>query len=74
MINFFYSLLFFFFINFSASADVIKNLFVEGNNRISIETIKVYGEIELDKNYDQNIVDDILKKLYLTNFFEDIKS
>ena len=72
MINFFYSLLFFFFINFSASADVIKNLFVEGNNRISIETIKVYGEIELDKNYDQNIVDDILKKLYLTNFFEDI--
>ena len=60
-----------FFLNLSA--EVIQKLEIKGNNRISDETIKVYGEITIDKNYSNNDVNEILKNLYNTNFFEDIK-
>ena len=60
-----------FFLNLSA--EVIQKLEIKGNNRISDETIKVYGEIAIDKNYSNNDVNEILKNLYNTNFFEDIK-
>ena len=59
-----------FFLNLSA--EVIQKLEIKGNNRISDETIKVYGEITIDKNYSNNEVNEILKNLYNTNFFEDI--
>ena len=55
------------------SAEVIQKLEVEGNDRISIETIRVYGEISTGKDYTAFEVDKILKDLYKTNFFEDIK-
>ena len=58
---------------FSLSADVIQKLEVTGNKRISVETIKVYGEIEFEKDYSDLDVNKILKNLYGTNFFEDIK-
>ena len=62
-----------FFIFFNLSAEIIQKLEVKGNNRISDETIKVYGNITLGKNYSTNEVNDILKNLFNTNFFEDIK-
>ncbi len=44
----FFSLLF----SFSASyAEVVKNLIIDGNKRISDETIKIYGGIEINKDY-----------------------
>ena len=61
----------FFFTNF-AFAEVIKKIEVEGNKRISKETIKVYGDIKLDNNYSSNDINRIIKDLYSTNFFEDI--
>jgi len=56
----------------SVCAEVVKELKVEGNNRISLETIKVYGDIEIGKNYTELDLNEILKKLYSTNFFENI--
>ena len=56
-----------------ANAEIVKKLEVEGNKRISEETIKVYGEIEINKDYDSVGLDNILKNLYSTNFFEDVK-
>ena len=55
--------------SFSAS----NRLIIEGNNRISDETIKVYGDINLDKTIDEVEIDKILKNLYETNFFEDVQ-
>lgn len=55
--------------SFSASNKII----IEGNNRVSDETIKVYGNINLDKNINEAEINKILKKLYETNFFEDVK-
>ena len=58
---------------FSASAEIVKNVKIEGNNRISSETIKVYGEINIGDDYSSFDINQILKNLYKTNFFEDVK-
>ncbi len=66
----FFSLLF----SFSASyAEVVKNLIIDGNKRISDETIKIYGGIEINKDYKDSDLDNILKDLYQTEFFEDVR-
>ena len=39
---------------FAAKADIVKQITIEGNKRISDETVKIYGEIDyysLPKNY-----------------------
>jgi outer membrane protein insertion porin family len=66
-------LILFLFFTSLANAEKVKEFKVEGNSRISSETIKVYGEIELDKDYDAITVNKIIKNLYSTNFFEDIQ-
>ena len=55
------------------SAEIIQKLSIEGNSRIGEETIKVYGDIAIGKDYTALGINEILKKLYETNFFEDIK-
>ncbi len=54
-------------------AEVVNDLKINGNSRISDETIKIYGEIELGKDLSENDLDNILKNLFGTNFFEDVK-
>ena len=54
-------------------AEVVKKITISGNNRIADETIKIYGNIELNKEYSDKDLDNILKDLYKTDFFEDIK-
>ena len=54
-------------------AEVIKSFNVKGNNRISLETIKIYGGIETNKNYSEADLNKVLNKLYSTDFFEDVK-
>ncbi len=56
----------------SIKAEVIKKVVVEGNNRISEETIKVYGDININEDYSENQINQILNKLYSTNFFKKI--
>ena len=50
-----------------------KKIIIEGNNRVSDETIKIYGEIDLGKEITDAKINSILKNLYETNFFEDVK-
>ena len=63
----------FLLIFFNLSADIVKKIEVNGNKRISDETIKVYGEINIGKDYSVFEIDKILKNLYTTDFFEDVK-
>ena len=63
----------FLLIFFNLSAEIIQKLEVKGNDRFSVETIKVYGEITIGKDYSVFEINEILKNLYNTNFFEDIK-
>ena len=54
-------------------AELVNNIKITGNNKISIETIKIYGDIQSDKNYSEIDLNRILNNLYETNFFEDVK-
>ena len=62
-----------FFLCFStAKAEIVKQITIEGNKRISDETVKIYGEIELNKDYLERDIDKVLKNIYSTNFFHHI--
>ena len=54
------------------SAEIIKKIDISGNDRLSDETVKVYGDISINQNVDNFKINQIIKNLYSTNFFEDI--
>ncbi len=65
--------LFFIFIIFSnANSEIINNIDVTGNKRISKETILVLGDIKLNKDFTETELNNTLKKLYDTNFFSNV--
>ena len=69
----FFFLIFLSFFFTLLNAEIVKSYKIDGNTRVSDETIKIYGKIEIDKNYNDLELNKILKSLYETNFFEDIK-
>ena len=57
----------------SLCAEIINKIEVSGNKRVSLETIKVYGEIkDLGSDFSKAELDEILKNLYSTNFFKEV--
>jgi len=61
-----------FFISSLSIAQIINDIKVNGNKRISKESIIVFGNIELDKNYSDDDLNTVLKNIYDTNFFKEI--
>ena len=58
---------------FSLKAEIVNKIEINGNSRVSDETIKVYGNIlKVGSDYTQAKLDQILKDLYSTNFFKEI--
>ena len=53
-------------------AEIIKDIKVKGNDRISDETIIMFSAVRMDENVDANKLNQFLKNLYSTNFFEDV--
>ena len=68
-----YLIIFFTLYSFLSSAEIINDVVVNNNKRISKETIITLGNIKTGKNYDKSDVDQVLKNLYGTDFFSDIK-
>ena len=69
----FIKILIFYLMSFYLNAEIVKNIKIEGNSRISDETIKVYGDLkELNTDYSKKDLDSILKNLYSTDFFENV--
>ena len=56
----------------NALTDIVKKIKISGNERISDETLIVYGEIKKNKNYTQDDIDNIIKNLYDTKFIPEI--
>ena len=54
-------------------AEIVKKIEVSGNQRVSKETIKVYGEISVGSNYSNFDLEKILNNLYETEFFENVE-
>jgi len=65
--------LFFIFFSTICFAEIIKNININGNKRISNESIIVFGDIKINTNYSESDLNFILKNLYETNFFNEIK-
>jgi len=66
------TIIFSFILTFSVSSKNYEEIIVNGNERISNETILVFSEISDGKSLDENSVNEILKKLFNTGFFKDV--
>jgi len=66
-------LIFFFYFTFNVNAEILENIEITGNKRISKETIMVLGDISPNKDLNKDDLNNSFKKLYETNFFKDIK-
>ena len=66
-------LTYFFSLIFSLNAEIVNELVISGNKRVSEETIKVYGGIEIGKDYNERDLDNIIRDLYGTEFFENVE-
>ncbi|KRO55418.1 MAG: outer membrane protein assembly factor BamA, partial [Pelagibacteraceae bacterium BACL5 MAG-121015-bin10] len=53
-------------------SEIIKNIKVEGNVRISSETINVFSQVSINDNLESSEINDVLKKIYLTGYFENV--
>ena len=51
-------------------AEVINEINIEGNKRISSETIKMFSGVSIKSDLSENDLNKILKQLYQTNFFD----
>ena len=72
MKTFYLSLTLLFFLTIKTNATIINNIEVKNNNRISKETIITYGNVIIGKDYSQEDLNDIIKRLYQTNFFKNV--
>ena len=58
----------------SSIAEIVNEIQIRGNKRVNDETVKVYGEIKpKGSDFSNADINNILKNLYSTNFFEDVK-
>ena len=64
-------LLVFFLINY-ANAEILKKIQINGNKRISDETIKIFSNLEINQELSKSSLDKAIKNLYKTNFFSNI--
>ena len=65
-------ILFSIFFNVSSYSEVVKKVEVQGNDRITSETIMIFGDIVIGENYEESDIGSLIKKLYETSFFSNI--
>ncbi len=68
IVSFLFSLLF----SFNSYSEIVKKIELKGNQRISLETIVIFADIIIDKDYQSSDINLLIKKLYETSFFSDI--
>lgn len=72
MLKFLNTILFFILFTTFAKAEIVKDIQIVGNKKVSDETIKIYGDIKINEDYNEKKLNDILNSLYKTNFFENV--
>ena len=61
------------FISNIAFSEIINSIVVKGNDRVSTETVKMFSNLEMGENFNNQILNKVLKQLYATNYFSDVK-
>ena len=54
-------------------SEIVNKIEIIGNERISKETIKMFSKINIGDNINENDANEILKRIYNSTFFEDVK-
>ena len=62
----------FFLFTGSIRSEEFQNILINGNERISKETIIVFSDLPSEKFLDENSINNILKKLYKSGFFKNV--
>ncbi len=62
----------FFFLFSLVRAETLQKIEISGNKRISDQTIIIFSEIEINDEITKSKLDEVIKKLYKTNFFRNI--
>ena len=62
----------YFFLTTIAFSEIISQIEVIGNKRISEESVIVFSELKPGMKFNDSIINESLKKLYKTNFFENV--
>ncbi len=68
---FFLTFFYFSFISISLS-EIVNKFQIEGNQRVSNETIKMFSGIIIGDDVSQSTLNDILKRIYDSNFFDNV--
>ena len=58
---------------FQVNSEIINDVIIKNNNRVPKATILTFGNIKMGSDYSEKDLNNILKNLYNTNFFSDIK-
>ena len=69
---FFFVIFNFFYFNI-LNAEVINKINIEGNERVTDETVLMFSNLEVGSNYNQDILNQALKDLYYTDYFEEVE-
>ncbi len=73
MYKFLLSLIFILIFTFKVSSETIKEIIVENNFRVSKATIINFSKIKIGDEIDDQVLNNIIKDLYETKFFADVK-
>ena len=65
----FFLIIVFFSISSAAFSEIINNIKVEGNKRVSDKSIEMFSNINIGDDVDQDELNQILKNVYDSNFF-----
>ncbi len=65
-------ILFYLFFAGMTYADIVKQIDVKGNQRVSKETIKTFASIKLNDTLNNDIINESLKSIYESNFFKNV--
>ena len=64
--------LFLFTFGSNSYSEVVNEIKVKGNERITLDTISIFGDITVGKDYNSPDINLIIKKLYDSTFFSNI--
>ena len=61
------------YFNTNSNSEIVKKIEIIGNERIADETIIIFFEINLNENFNDIDLNNAFKKIYSTNYFNDLK-
>ncbi len=71
-IIYYFLFLILFSFNLNLKAEILDKIIINGNKRVSDETIIIYGKIKIKDDINEQKINEIISNLNSTNFFEDI--